>query len=117
MVVIKTVTVVRLIRPVALSQWDLHLGYSSAAVGKPQTSLGPLGGVGSGPRVEEMLEAMDSWSGLCLHYRCGWSTLQLPGYSMPGDSIRFCSASLMLQLNVASVIYVVCLGCVLRVQS
>ncbi|CAM9832246.1 unnamed protein product [Ectocarpus sp. 12 AP-2014] len=55
-----------------LRQWDFHLGCSSAAVGKPQTSLGPLSGVGSGPRVEEMLEAMDSWSGLCLHYRLEW---------------------------------------------
>lgn len=49
-----------------LLQWDFHLGGASAA-GK--VALGPLGGVGSGPKVEEMLEAMDSWSGLCLHYR------------------------------------------------
>ncbi|CAB1118482.1 unnamed protein product [Ectocarpus sp. CCAP 1310/34] len=55
-----------------LRQWDFHLGCSSTTVGKPQTSSGPLGGVRSGPRVEEMLEAMDSWSGLCLHYRLEW---------------------------------------------
>ena len=53
-----------LVRP--LLQWDFHLGGASG-VGK--MSLGPLGGVGSGPEVEEMLEAMDSWSGLCLQYR------------------------------------------------
>ncbi|CAN0154421.1 unnamed protein product [Scytosiphon promiscuus] len=63
-----------------LRQWDFHLG------GAPATSTdhlrtvisgqargpGPLGGVGSGPKVEEMLEAMDSWNGLCLHYRLDW---------------------------------------------
>eukprot|EP00903_Cladosiphon_okamuranus_P017746 g16336.t1 len=52
-----------------LRQWDFHLGGASAG-GK--VALGPLGGVGSGPRVEEMLEAMDSWSGLCLQYRLEW---------------------------------------------
>eukprot|EP00752_Nemacystus_decipiens_P015142 g13489.t1 len=52
-----------------LRQWDFHLGGASA-LGK--MALGPLGGVGSGPRVEEMLEAMDSWSGLCLQYRLEW---------------------------------------------
>lgn len=50
----------------ALLQWDFQLGGASAG-GK--VALGPLGGVGSGPGVEDMLEAMDSWSGLCLQYR------------------------------------------------
>lgn len=50
-------------------QWDFRLG-SAAAGGK---ASGPLGGVGSGPQVEKMVEAMDSWNGLCLDYR--YSTL------------------------------------------
>lgn len=57
-------------------QWDFRLG-SAAAAGK---ASGPLGGVGSGPQVEKMVEAMDSWNGLCLDYRCsvfiGASTLR-----------------------------------------
>ena len=44
------------------------IGLSGPAKGTGR-SLGPLGGIGSGPKVEAMLEAMDSWSGLCLHYR------------------------------------------------
>ena len=46
-------------------QWEFRLG-SAAAAGK---TSGPLGGIGSGPKVEKMVEAMDSWNGLCLDYR------------------------------------------------
>eukprot|EP00904_Undaria_pinnatifida_P009331 jgi/Undpi1/5528/HiC_scaffold_2.g00805.m2 len=47
-----------------LRQWEFRLG-SAAAAGK---TSGPLGGIGSGPKVEKMVEAMDSWNGLCLDY-------------------------------------------------
>ncbi|CAM9312401.1 unnamed protein product, partial [Hapterophycus canaliculatus] len=60
-----------------LRQWDFHLGGAPATnkrqLSKVLSGLGrgpdPLGGIGSGPKVEEMLEAMNSWDGLCLHYR------------------------------------------------
>lgn len=66
----------RVIRPVMLTflsvfkcflkhrQWDFHTGGT-----RGQDTAGPLGGVRSGPQVEEMLAAMESWSGLLLHYR------------------------------------------------
>lgn len=55
-------------------KWDFAVG--AAAASGEGNRWGPFGGVGSGPMVEKMLEAMDSWSGLCLHYRC------------PSDSMR-----------------------------
>ena len=58
-------------------QWDFRLG-SAAGAGK---ASGPLGGVGSGPQVEKMVEAMDSWNGLCLDYRC--SVFIVAGISRP----------------------------------
>lgn len=58
-------------------QWEFRLG-SAAAAGK---ALGPLGGVGSGPQVEKMVEAMDSWNGLCLDYRC--SVFIVASFSRP----------------------------------
>lgn len=48
-------------------QWDFRLG-SAAVYGQVS---GPLGGVGSGPQVEKMVGAMDSWNGLCLDYMYG----------------------------------------------
>lgn len=60
-------------------QWDFHLGGAAASGGGQ--ALGPLDGVGSGPKVEAMLEAMDSWNGLFLHYRC---RVALSSNSTPG---------------------------------
>lgn len=53
-----------------MEQWELHTGVTGA-VGRGKGDEGPLGGLGSGPKVEEMVAAMDSWSGLLLHYRFG----------------------------------------------
>lgn len=57
-------------------KWEFHTG-GAGGPGRGQGSTGPLGAIGSGPRVEERLDAMESWAGLLLHYRqevlCGQS--------------------------------------------
>lgn len=57
---------------IALRQWDLHTGFINLPGRGQESATGPLGGIGSGPKVEETLAAMDSWSGLLLHYRLEW---------------------------------------------